>query len=283
MRVNGTAVDKAGWVWVTLANGPKCTNDTFNCGAVPGSCTGQVLRLDPKTGKAMTMVMASPDELISDAQPSPNGRYLAYLDRSCTAPSTEYLRVRDLHTRRSWTIGKGLPPCTTFGSIAWSANGSDLAVEYGPACQAQPNELAVVPALRPAAGLPGRRVQMDSDCQADAVAATRTGYAAVEACGAQLGYRTGPGSLLLFNSKLKVTSRASVGSCLGTHAELFAAPKSSDLLIATHQSCDPLTIPLPPTTPPRRTVLFTDTGRGPKVVFDSVTGFKQQYSLVSWG
>ena len=236
MQANATAVDKTGWVWVTLASSPRCTNDTFTCGFVPGSCAGQVLRLDPKTGKAMPMVTASPDELISDAQPSPNGRYLAYLDGKCSVPSTEYVRVRDLATGRSWTIGRRLSACTTLGSLAWSASGNDLAVEYGPsACKTRPNELAIVPALRPAAGLPGRRVRMDANCQADAVAATRTGYAAIEACGAHLGYRTGPASLLLFNSTLKVTSRSSVGSCLGTDAELSAASKSSDLLIATHQ------------------------------------------------
>lgn len=284
MQVNSTAVDRAGRVWVTLANGPRCTNDTENCGAVPDSCASDVLRIDPQTGRAMIVVKASPDEKFSDAQPSPNGDYLAYVDHTCVATSQQYLRVRDLATGRSWTIGRGLGPCTSLSSIAWSSNGGDLAVNYSASyCNtSRPNELVVVPALRAAVGLPGRRIRMEANCQVDAVATTRTGYAVIKACGAALGYRTGPASLLLFNRAFRVTSRASVGRCLGTSADLYGAPGSSDLMVATYRQCDPLTIPLPPVTPPRSTILFTDTGRGLKTVFDAVTGYSQQFSLVSW-
>lgn len=284
MHVNATAVDRAGRVWVTLANGPKCTNDTSNCGAVPDSCAGDVLRIDPQTGRAMVVAKASRDERISDAQPSPNGKYLAYVDGICAPTRGQYLKVRDLVTGRAWTIGKGLAPCTALSSLAWSTSGNDLAVEYSASyCNTSPpSELAVVPALRSASGLPGHRVRMGADCQADAVAGTSTGYAVVEACGADKAYRTGPAFLLLFDRSFRGTSRTSVGSCLGTNAELYAAPGNSDLVVATYRQCNPLTLPLPPVTPPRSTVLFTDTGRGPKTIFDSVTGYRREFSLVSW-
>ena len=43
----------------------------------------------------------------------------------------QYIRVRDLTTGASLTIGAGLAPCHALGSLSWTPDGLDLAVRYG--------------------------------------------------------------------------------------------------------------------------------------------------------
>lgn len=292
MTANSTAVDQAGRVWVTLSRGPRCsTPGLATCHPVPGSCASAVVRINPRTGDPEAMLEGSDNEFIEDAQPSPNGKYLAYVVAPCTLASDHYLRIRDLITGRSWTIGKRLMACQSLSSVAWSPNGKDLAIDYERSRPSTPiahgcgtsqsGELAVVPAMRGAVDFPGRRVRM-ANCQADAVAATTKGYAAVEACGSLNGFqrRSGPASLVLFDRGLHVTSRTSIGACLWGSVELASGAWEFSLLGVFEHYCVS-TIPGSPT-PPRTTVLFTDTGSGPKTVVDKLDGDIEIYSDVSW-
>lgn len=287
MQVNSTAVDAAGEVWVTLASGPRCTSNVAGCGPVPGSCAGEVVKIDPLTGMPTPVLKASSSELIGDAQPSPKGRLLAYLDGSCNRSYfNQHLQVRDLATGRSWSIGTGLAVCHSLGSIGWTLDGSDLVVSYGPSSltpsttssygygtckQSDPNELAVVPALQPAAGLPGNQLPMDPNCQAEAVTATRRGYAAIEACGSTDNYLSGPASLVLIDSTFHVTTRSHIGTCVDG-AELRADSSGSDLLGSSYQFCNP------PGKSPPRFVTFTDTGGGPHNIIDAPNSL----TSISW-
>ncbi|MGH9088081.1 MAG: hypothetical protein ACRDYZ_08205 [Acidimicrobiales bacterium] len=294
MGVDTTAVDRRCRIWLTFSHGPRCAGDTAGCG-IPGTCASAVVRIVPKTGAAKAVLIGSGNELVEDAQPSPGGELLAYVVATCTRTPGKYLVVDDLATGRSWTIGRALAPCHSFGSLSWSPDGKDLALAYGRSALRTvggsrmcgtplPKELAVVPAMRPAPRLPGRRVHMDPNCQANAVAATRTGFAVLEACGRKYGYRTGPAPLVFFDLMLHETSRSSVGHCLGTSGELRADPSRSDLLGSTQQSCNPMTIPLPKLAPARYTVLFTDNGSGVHTVIDRRQGGPSwgTFSHVSW-
>jgi hypothetical protein len=291
MQVNSTAVDSAGGIWVTLASGPRCTSNIAGCGPVPDSCAGEVVRIDPTTGSLAPVLKASGRELIGDAEPSPNGKLVAYLDGSCNRSYfSQHLQVRDIATGQSWSIGSGLTVCHSLGSLAWATGGSHLVVYYGPSTlvpgntgsygygpcqQPDPNQLAVVPALQPAAGLPGARVPMDPNCQAEAVTATKGGYAAIEACGPSHNYLSGSASLVLIDSKLHVTSRSQIGECVDG-AELRADSSGSDLLGSSYQFCNP------PGTSPPRTVTFTDTGSGPQNVIDVRNGGTNSVVSISW-
>lgn len=266
LGVSTTAVDRRGRIWATLAHGARCTSGVETCGAVPGTCASAVVRISPRTGAVRFVLIGTANEVVEDAQPSPSGKLLAYVRATCTRGIRQYLVVDDLATSRSWTIGKALSPCHSFGSLAWTPNGDALALDYGRAAVRTPHgfvtcvtpplpsELAVVPALEPARRLPGRRVRMGTNCDVNAVAATRTGFAALEACGRKYRYATGPASLVLFDAALHVTSRSSIGRCLGTSGELRAGPSGSDLLGSIDRHCDWLTFP-PPTPRPSMTRL----------------------------
>src|SRR5215475_686746 len=138
MDVVSTAVDAVGRIWVTLANGPRCTSNVAGCGPVPDSCAGEVVRIEPSTGALTTVLKASASELIGDAQPSPDGKLVAYLDGSCDRSFfNQHLRVRDIGSGRSWSIGTGLAVCHSLGRIAWTKDGSHLVVSYGQSRLAQ--------------------------------------------------------------------------------------------------------------------------------------------------
>jgi hypothetical protein len=181
-----------------------------------------------------------------------------------------------------------LTPCHNLSSLDWTSNGKDLVIAYGASqvsagsspllghggCQ-QPasNELAVVPALSPAADLPGVFTPVDPGCEASAVTATKNGYAAIETCGYL--YISGPATLLVFDERRQVASRWPLGSCIDG-AELRSAPGTSDLLGSSYQFCNP------PGTSPPRTLTFVDTGKGPKTIINMPNGGETSVSSVSW-
>ncbi|MGH9087845.1 MAG: hypothetical protein ACRDYZ_06990, partial [Acidimicrobiales bacterium] len=273
LSTGATAVDRRGRIWLTLAHGPRSRcqgNATCATGpggnTVPGTCASAVVRLSPQTGAAKFVLIGSADETLEDAQPSPNGKLLAYVRATCTREGRQYLVVDDLSTGRSWTIGKALPPCHRFDSLAWTPDGAALVLDLRASLgrvggsarcgTATPNGLAVVPALEPAHGLPGRQVRMRPNCQVNAVTGTATGFAAIEVCGRKQGYptgATGPASLVRFDSALRVSSRSSIGKCAWTSGELGADPSGSEVLGLVGQHC-PTTV-----THPWSTMLFTDT------------------------
>jgi hypothetical protein len=295
MQVQSTAVDAAGQVWVGLSSGPSCTGGFAGCGPKPRSCASEVITLDRATGAPHEVVKGTPDELISDAQPSPDGTLLAYLDGVCDRSYfNQYLRVQDLATGRSWTIGAGLPVCHSLGSIAWTPDGKKLVVDYGPSTekgtpgppagfgtcsQPSPTELAVVPALEPSAELPGVIVAADRACQVAAVAATSHGYAAIEAChGSGDGPGDtlhGPAQLLRLDAALRITNRSTIGHCVNG-AELRANATGTELLGTSYQLCAAAGNAHP------RTITFTDAGHLPTTILDSPNSGEQIVRAISW-
>jgi hypothetical protein len=296
MEVDSTAVDSVGRLWVTLTSGPRCTSNVNGCGPLQDSCSGEVITIDPATGKRTTVFKALRSELIGDAQPSPDRRLVAYLDGSCNnSYFNQHLQIRDLASGRSWSIGTGLVVCHSLGSIAWTRDGASLAVFYGPSTvaagdtpssygygsckQSAPRELAVVPALQAATGLPARTMAVDANCEAEAVTTLRDGYAAIEGCAKNNnpinGYISGPAFLLVIDSTFHITSRSQIGMCVDG-AELRAGTSGSDLLGTSYQFCNP-----PGTSQPRY-VTFVDIGNGPHNVIDVPNEGSSSVSAISW-
>ena len=292
MTVDATSVDQTGQIWVTLNSGPMCSSDVAGCGPKPNSCSGEVLKLNLSTG-AMSVVLKVPDsELISDAQPSPNGRYLAYLDGVCnTSYFNQHIRVRDeTAPDRSWTIGAGLLPCHSLGSISWASDSAHLAVQYGTSrvksgqdtftgdgtCSPPlPAGLAVVAALTPRPGITGQGVAADTGCQIEAVTALRSGFAAIEGCGTPINYMSGPVRLIRYSETLQPISKATIGSCLDG-AEIRSDQTGAVLLGTTYQFCNP------PGTQGPFTVSFTDRATTPVTFYDQPNGGLDTFRAISW-
>lgn len=291
MQTSSTAVDSTGRIWVTLTSGPRCSSNVAGCGPVRNSCSGEVITIDPATGKPTTVFKAPRSELIGDAQPSPNRRLVAYLDGSCNnSYFNQHLQVRDLASGRSWSIGTDLAPCHSLGSISWNRGGTALAVLYGPSTvgagesgsygygtckQPQANGLAVVPALQASTGFPATTMVMDPNCEAEAVTTMTGGYAAIEACAKNNSYIEGPAFLVTIDSTLRITSRSPIGACVDG-AELRSDTTGSDLLGTSYQFCNP------PGTSQPRTVTFADMGSGTHDIIDETNGGSSSVSAISW-
>lgn len=290
MAVNSTAVDATGHVWVTLAAGPRCSSNVAGCGPVPDSCSGEVMKIAPATGRRTPVLTAAAHELIGDAQPSPDGRLLAYLDGACDRSYfNQHIEIRDLSTSRSWSIGGSLEACHSLGSISWTRDSTALVVFYGPSAlepggndswgygtcvQNDPNEVAVVPALAAAGDLSGTTTAVDPGCQAEAVTATAGGYAAIEACGTP-NFLTGPAYLLTLSGAAHISSRMLIGACVNG-AELRTDASGTDLIGTSYQFCNP------PGTSPPRTVAFTYRLGRVRDIIDAPNGGSNSVTAVSW-
>ncbi len=295
MAVRSTAVDAAGHVWVGLATGPTCTSGIASCGPKPNSCASEVVMLTPDADAPHAVFQGGPGELVTDAQPSPDGTLLAYLDGVCDrAYFNQHLRVRSLKTGRSWDIGAGLAPCHALGSMAWTADGRDLVVSYGrslvtgtPArslgvggCSANaPRQLAVVPASTASSGLPGAVADADQGCEITAATATSTGYAAIEACrgpgDAPGNFLEGPARLVRYDKTLRIVGRTPIGRCVDG-AELRSDSTGSRLVGTSYQYCAPGRSGAP------RTVAFTDTATGLTTIVNAANGGSSTLRAISW-
>ncbi len=289
MDLSSTAVDAAGHVWVTLNKGPACTSDVAGCGPKPHSCASQVLELGPGPSAIRTVLRGSDDELISQAQPSPDGRRLAYVHSGCARSYlVSDLRVRDLASGRTLVIGSALAPCHLLATPRWTLDGTHLAVVYGaaqpvsglddrPSSQlgfGQCNEwnpagVTVVDAGHGQPGLVGATTAPVPGCEVAAATPTRTGLALVEQCGwpttaASADHRVllvqvGPGPT--------GTSTIQIGTC-GDGAQISADPGGSHLLVSSYQYCTPGSVP------PTTWVLATSAGATtpPRAVTHVVSG-----------
>ena len=293
MTVTATAVDHTGRIWVTVSRGPACTSDVDGCGPKPNSCAGKVITLDPTTGAITTVLTAPPGALIADAQPSPNGRYLAFLDGRCDRSYlNQHIRVQDLTAGDSWTIGADLMPCHSLGSLSWASDGKHLVAGYGRSrvtsvgratgygagtCLAPAvAKIAVVAALSGQPRIKGPTAAAQDGCEIEAVAATDAGYAAIEGCrGAPGPYRSGPVRLIRYSTHLRRSVEATLGACVNG-AELRANPTGTSLLGTTYQFCNP------PGKPGPKTVAFTDRRHKPTTFYQRPNGGEDAYSALSW-
>ena len=185
--------------------------------------------LNPTTGAVRTVLRVPTNDLIDDAQPSPDGRYLAYLDSRCDRPGNKYIRVQDLTTGRSWTIGAGLRPCDPLGSLSWTSDGRHLVTAYGRSlvsraqlgdywgldrCLAPaPAGFRVVPALKGQPRVDGPSAAVQKDCSLVAVTVAVKGYAAIESCPYPHDMWSGSVRLLSYSPQLRRSVVATLGSC----------------------------------------------------------------------
>jgi hypothetical protein len=264
-----------GHVWVTLTRGPHDRSDVASGDPAPHSCAGRVVDISIPSGAHHVVMRAGDNELIGDAQRSPDGSRLAYLDGGCTNSSeNQWIRVVNLHTRRSVTIGRGVAPCHTIAGLRWTADSTHLVVTYGAVdpsahppgdgvgmCnESLANQLVVVRATATQAALTGPSARPDPTCEFVDATATATGYAGLENCevppppGVTTGhtYVNGLVQLVRFDDRLQATVRAPLGRC-GNSGEITADPDGTQLLIVTPQHC-------PDTNDPSLAHIFTVDG-----------------------
>lgn len=251
LQVTGLARDRSGNLWITYSRGPYSRGGGAGGDPRPDSCGNVIAILHAATGRITTFLRTGDNVLISGAVPSPDGRLLAYSESGCaTGYFDSYLRVTDLGTGRSWTIGHGLPRCHLITSPSWSTDGQALIVGYAPAtlpaytgqqgtCSVPRRERLV--SLRAAAaqpGLTGGTAAADPGCQITSAAGTAGGgMLAIEACGGN-GYLSGPARLLVLDARMDLVRRFTLGRCSDGN-ELAADLPGQSVLVSAYLYCNP--------------------------------------------
>jgi hypothetical protein len=287
LQVTGLAQDLSGNLWITYSRGPSSNGHTIGGDPRPGSCGNMIAILHAGTGRITTFLRTGDNVLISGAAPSPDGQLLAYDESGCaTGYFNSYLRVTDLRTRRSWTIGQGLPRCHWISNPSWSTGGQALIVSYAPAagpayagplgsCAAPRRErLVSLPAAAAQPGLAGRTAGADPGCQITSAAGTAGGgLLAIEACGSN-GYLSGPARLLVLDARLSLVRRFTLGRCTDGN-ELAADLPGLSVLVSAYLYCNP------PGRPGPVTRLWSYRG-GVLRPITSVRGDATGISLMAW-
>lgn len=118
MRVSGLALDPAGELWITYSKGPDFGGHVAGGDPHPHTCANEIDVVHAGTGRVTVFLRTGDNVLISRATPSPDGRRLVYTETACTGFFDSYLRVTDLRSGHSWTIGQQLPDCHLLTSPA---------------------------------------------------------------------------------------------------------------------------------------------------------------------
>lgn len=252
MAVSGLSVDRSGNVWVSYSSGPALKAPGVMGGdPQPDTCAGEIAVLHASTGRVSVFLRTTDNVLIRGLAISPDGQRLAYLESGCaTGYFNSYLRVADVTSGRSWTIGQQIPRCHTITAPAWTPDSSDLVVGYAPPASAHWNgpqgaclaplreELVEVSATDAQPLLRGRTAQADAHCEVTSAAAVAGGRAlAIEACGHQ-GFGTGPAELLLYDSRLHLARHLPLGRCTDGN-DLGANLTGTQVLVSAYLFCNP--------------------------------------------
>jgi hypothetical protein len=254
MGAEGAAVGPGGSVWVTYSKGPAARPDGFGPGiTVPDSCANAIVEwnLRGAAPRAAVFARTGDDVLIGPAVPSPDGRLLGYAERPCGPQfSGLYLRVADVATGRSWTIGQGLPGCHVLTTPAWSADGTQLLEGYAAAnapydagpgfCTGPGTErLLRLPATVPQPGAAGQVTSPGGNCQVDSVAALAGGGAvALESCGRSQDYAADFAALLVVTAGGRRVRTVSLGACSAA-GQLAGDAAGSGFLVSATVDCAP--------------------------------------------
>jgi len=287
MAVTGLALDRSGNLWITYSRGPLSGGGTAGGDPRPDSCGNMITILHAATGRVTTFLRTGDSILISGAAPSPDGRLLAYDESGCaTGYFNSYLRVTDLSTGRSWTIGQGLARCHLITDPSWSTDGRALIVGYAAAAEPaysgpqgtclQPRRERLVSLTAGAAqpGLSGSGTGADPGCEITSAAGTAGGgILAVEACG-RSDYLQGPARLLVLGPRLGLVRRITLGRCTDGN-ELSADLAGRSVLVSAYLYCNP------PGKPGPVTRLWSYTG-GKLRLITSVPGDSMGVSLMTW-
>jgi hypothetical protein len=286
MQVAGLALDRSGNLWITYSRGPVASSGTAGGDPRPDSCGNMIAILHAATGRVTTFLRTGDNVLISGAAPSPDGQLLAYGESGCaTGYFDSYLRVTDLSSSRSWTIGQGLARCHLITDPSWSTDGRDLIVGYaaaaGPAysgaqgtCSSPRRERLVSLSAAAQSGLSGSSAGADPGCEITSGAGTAGGgMLAIEACGRN-GYLQGPARLLVLDARLGLVRRITLGRCTDGN-EMSADLSGRSVLVSAYLYCNP------PGTPGPVTRLW-NYRRGVLRLITSVPGDAMGVSLMAW-
>lgn len=251
MQVSGLALDRAGNLWITYGKGPAYGDDAAGGDPRPDTCANEIDEVHAGTGRVTVFLRTGDNILISGARPSPDGTRLVYTESPCAAYFDAHLRVTDLTSGRSWTIGQSLPRCHLLTSPAWTADGQELLVDYGPPSQTGytgppgtcpawlAGRLVQLDARTGQPGLAGTTVRADPGCQITSVAADIDGgMLAIEGCGTAPEYLNGPARLLVMAADSHQVRRLSLGDCTDGN-ELAANQAGTSTLISVYLYCNP--------------------------------------------
>lgn len=244
----GSAVLDPDGLLVSYSSGPACTSGIAGCGPEDGTCSSEIDRYDVRAGTFTRLVKAGSARLVGNAHLSPDGRYLAYTESPCV-PSyfNDHLRVLDLQTWSSWTIGADLPRCHYLGLQAWTLDSAGLLVDYAPArgsdyhgadgiCpESGRQHLKVVDALSGQPGVPGLTEPTHRGCELQSAAPDGSGVLAVEACGKD-DYLDGRVWLARFDVALHRTGRVLLGRCTDGN-EVAANRAGTRWLVSAYLYC----------------------------------------------
>jgi hypothetical protein len=251
MSVTGLSVARSGTLWITYSRGPKLrAPGTAGGFPEPDSCANEIVVWDDSTGHAGVYLRTGDNVLISRATLSPDGRLLAYLESGCaTGYFNSYLRVTDIASGRSWTIGEQIPRCHLIDP-AWSADSKELVVAYAPpatahyrgpqgTCQAPlREELALVNATAAQPGLHGSTASAQAHCEITSATGLAGGRVlAIEACGSQM-YLQGPARLLLYDRPPRLVRQYALGRCTDGN-DLSTDASGTAALVSAYLYCNP--------------------------------------------
>jgi hypothetical protein len=246
-RVSGTAIAPGGDIWITVNRGPKMLGHTADGNPQPHTCASTVMTVDPHSGASRTVFTGGDDELLTDAQPSPDGHRVAYLHGGCAAARTvERLEVRQLDSGQVTDLHVSSTPCNSLFDPRWTADGRDLAfgqADSGQDCNTPAAaKLAVVSAEPVPPTTPPVSVATAPNCSVAAVTTTADGFASVEQCRAPNSqfpepiFIDGPVQLVRYDRDLKPMSRVSLGQC-DDGASIAGTPRSQTVIVSNYQFC----------------------------------------------
>lgn len=146
LTVNGLAL-RGQELFVTYSAGPRCSSGVAGCGPQPGTCGGEVDRVDLPTNARSVVWKVGRDTLLGGAEPSPGGTRIAALTSPCV-PSyfNQHLAVHDIGSGATESVGGALPRCHQLGPPAWTGDGDHLVVAYAPPREPLGTPVATAPA-----------------------------------------------------------------------------------------------------------------------------------------
>ncbi|MGN6796148.1 MAG: hypothetical protein ACTHJW_27495 [Streptosporangiaceae bacterium] len=286
MQVDGLSLDRSGNLWVTYSKGPISQGDLVGGDPKPHSCANEIAILHASSGRLSVFLRTSNNVLISGAAVSPDGGLLAYRESGCaTGYFNDHLRVTDIRTRDSWTIGAGLARCHFIADPAWVLGGRALLVGYaahvgrsytgpqGTCSGIGPERLVELnPSAQP--GLVGHSFGAGRGCQITSVAGTYDGrLLAIEACGGSYGI-SGPARLLVLDAHFRPVRQIALGRCSDGN-ELSMRRAGRSVLVSAYLYCNP------PGRPGPVTRLWSYVG-GKLRLIASVPGDTLGVSLMTW-
>jgi hypothetical protein len=256
VHVANPHTDSRGGIWITTSTGPRCTSDVAGCGPAPNSCSGTAVRFDPATHSTTTELTFPSSILVTDTLPSPNGRLVAMRTGGCaTSFFNDHIVVRDLRSKRQWTIGTDAAPCHALGDPVWSHDGSQVVFPYGPSvlspyahvtggtCEAARfSRLVVVSATRSSHTTAWKPIKADHGCSYQAATFDRWGIAAIEGCvqgepRGQYSVNGGNAYLVQLNARHHVILRLKLARGYNS-GDIANDPRTGTALVSEYQAAN---------------------------------------------